>query len=141
MPRVCGLVAPAEIEAVVGFPVVMTVSPTETRSPDGITESCVFERSNPTTPDTATPPNVILALTRYADTADARERVGPGSSDFRSIPDLGEAAALYYFSPQFEVLVLRGTDVLSVGGSIQGISGAITPPQAIAIARLILARM
>jgi hypothetical protein len=145
-PHVCELITPKEIAAIVGFPVTLTVP--EFSSSTGIASirSCVYEYDAKTN-GAGQSPNVVLAIARYADENVARTQMGPGpGGDYGRTSGLGEAV-LYYAAGQVELLVLRrldvasGGDVVSVGGSIGGVTNAITPDEMEAIARIILARL
>jgi hypothetical protein len=143
VPSVCDLVTTAEIGAIVGAPVTMESLPDSVSSGTGwTTRSCSYRY--PPAPSTRTDRNLEISITRYADTAAARDQVQPGTAGI-PLAGIGDAAVLFPSIagsvPTQTLLVLRATYVVSVGYFANG--GAINPttPQMEDIARLILARL
>ena len=101
--------------------------------------SCVYEY-RPVRAGSPTP-NVLLSITRYPDRDVARAQIGAGINDVRAVPGLGDAAAFYFNPPTTGLYVLRGSEVINVGGMMAAVVDPINAEQMKAIARIILSRL
>jgi hypothetical protein len=112
LPHVCALITQSEISAIVGAPAILTVPESSSTTATYSVSSCVYEYDV----SAGSASDVILSITRYADPSAARAQIQAGILAHGLIPGLGDAATYVVPGPFSGLLVLKGADVLSIGG-------------------------
>jgi hypothetical protein len=138
VPRICELVTPAELGAIVGAAATLTDPEVTVTGPGLGGWSCGYDF--PPAYANAAKRHLVLSMTRYDNPAAARRLVDTGPTG-STVAGLGDAAAAFVCCGNEQLNVLVGSDVLTINFDISTANAMVPTPTLEAIAQAVLAHL